>query len=102
MLKRIATARSEWTVKHKKKASYKTDYIVPDLIDFFLAMIEKRSKHRLKKDIFIFVKRIVLTENWFVVSNFGKFSKHHTEKEGSGHLYFLIKTKVKFTVFRTF
>ena len=56
MLKRIATARSEWTVKHKKKASYKTDYIVPDLIDFFLAMIEKRSKRKLIKGIFIFVK----------------------------------------------
>ena len=102
MLKSIEAAHSECTAKHKNKVSYNTDYIVPDLIDFFLAMIEKRSKRRLKKDIFIFVKRIVLTENWFVVSNFGEFSKHHTEKEGSGHLYFLIKTKVKFTVFRTF
>ena len=35
MLKSIATARSECTAKHEKKASYNTDYIVPDLIDFF-------------------------------------------------------------------
>ena len=35
MLKSIATARSECTVKHKKKAIYNTDYIVPDLNDFF-------------------------------------------------------------------
>ena len=31
----IATARSECTAKHKNKASYNTDYSVPDLIDFF-------------------------------------------------------------------
>ena len=36
----------------------------------FLAIIEKRSKPRLKKEIFIFVKSIVLIKNWFVVSNF--------------------------------
>ena len=35
MLKRIATVRSECTVKHQKKASYNTHYIVPDLIDVF-------------------------------------------------------------------
>ena len=35
MLKSIATARSECTVKHENKASYNTDYIVPDFIDFF-------------------------------------------------------------------
>ena len=34
MLKSIATARSEFTAKHKNKASYNTDYIVPDLINF--------------------------------------------------------------------
>ena len=62
-------ARSECTAKHKNKASYNTDYIVPNLIDF-LAMIEKKSKRRLKKEIFIIVKNIVLTKNWFVVSNF--------------------------------
>ena len=61
-------AGSECTVKHKNKASYSTDYIVPDFI--FMAMIQKRSKRRLKKEIFIFVKSIALTKNWFVVSNF--------------------------------
>ena len=35
MLKNIATARSECTEKHENKASQNTDYIVPDLIDFF-------------------------------------------------------------------
>ena len=70
MLKSITTARSECTTKHENKASYNTDCIVPDLIDLFLAMIEKRSKRRLEKEIFIFVKNIVLTKNWFVVSNF--------------------------------
>ena len=37
MLKSIATAHSEYTVKKKKKnkASYNADYIIPDLIDFF-------------------------------------------------------------------
>ena len=34
-----------------------------------LAMIKKRSKRRLIKEIFIIVKNIVLTKNWFV-SNF--------------------------------
>ena len=45
-----------------------------------LAMIEKRSKRRLKKEIFIIVKNIVLTKNWFVFSNFWEFPKDHTEK----------------------
>ena len=75
MLKSIATACSECTEKHENKASYNTDYIVPDLIDF-LAMIEKRSKLRLKKEIFIFVKNIALTKNWFVVSSFREFPSH--------------------------
>ena len=35
MLKSIATTRSECTAKHENKASHNTDYIVPDLIDFF-------------------------------------------------------------------
>ena len=61
MLKSIATARSECTAKYENKASYNTDNIVPDLIDF-LAMIEKRSKRRLKKEIFIFVKNIDCTD----------------------------------------
>ena len=40
---------------------------VPDLIDYFR---DNRSKHRLKKEIFIVVKNTVLTKNWFAVSNF--------------------------------
>ena len=43
-------------------------------------MIEKRSKRRLKKEIFTIVKNIVLTKNWLTVSNFGGFLKDHTEK----------------------
>ena len=78
-----------------------TDYIVPDLIDFF-GCDWKRDQNILKKEILIFVKNIVLTKNWFVVSNLCEFPKHDTEKWGSGHLYFLLKTKVKFTTFRTF
>ena len=35
MLKSIATARRECTEKQGNKASYNTDFIVPDLIDFF-------------------------------------------------------------------
>ena len=69
MLKSIATTRSECTAKQENKASYNTFYIVPDLMTS-LAMIEKRSKRRLKKEIFIIVKNILLTKNWFVFSNF--------------------------------
>ena len=67
MLKSIAMVCSESTTKHKNKTSYNTDYIVPDLSDLFVD--EKQSKCRLKKEIFVFVKSIVLTKNWFVVSN---------------------------------
>ena len=35
MFKRIVAASSECTTKHENKASYNTDYIVLDLIDFF-------------------------------------------------------------------
>ena len=35
MLKNIAMALSGCTEKHENKASHNTDYIVPDLIDFF-------------------------------------------------------------------
>ena len=35
MLKNIATARSECTAKQENKATYSTDYIVPDVIDVF-------------------------------------------------------------------
>ena len=69
MLKRIATACSTCTVKHENKVSYNTDYIVPNLIPT-LMKIEKKSKRRLKKKIFIIVKNTVQTKNWFVVSNF--------------------------------
>ena len=63
-------AHGECTEKHENKESYNTDcIIITDLIDFFV-MIEKRSKHRLKKEIFIIVKNIAPTKNWFVVSNF--------------------------------
>ena len=68
-IKSIATAHSDCTAKHKNKASYNTDYIDPDLTNF-LAMIEKLSKHRLKKQIFTLAKGSVLTKNWFIVSNF--------------------------------
>ena len=65
-------AHCKCTTKHENKASYNTDYIFPDLIDFF--------DDRLKKEIFIIVNNIVLTKNWFVVSNSWEFSKHHIEK----------------------
>ena len=35
ILKSIATASNECTAKQENKANYYTDYIVPDLIDFF-------------------------------------------------------------------
>ena len=69
MLKSTANVRSEYKTKCENKSSYSTDYIVLNLIDF-LAMIEKRSEHKLKKEKFIFVKHIVLTKNWFLVSIF--------------------------------
>ena len=47
------------------------------------------------KEIFVIVKNIVLTENWFAVSNFLEFPKEHTEKTCSDHLHFLIKTLKK-------
>ena len=62
MLISIATARSECITKHKNKANCNVGYIVPDLIDFFLAIIQNRPEHRLKKEIFIFVKDIVLAK----------------------------------------
>ena len=68
MFKCIATACSECTAKQENKTRYKTHYIVLDLTS--LAIIEKKSKRRLKKEIFIIVKNIVLTKNWFVFTNF--------------------------------
>ena len=35
MLKCITTAGSKCTAKQENKASYNTDYLVPDFIDFF-------------------------------------------------------------------
>ena len=72
MLESIATARNKHTTKYENKSSYITDCIVLNLIDF-LAMIEKRSEYKLKREIFIFVKYIVLTKNWFLVSIFWEF-----------------------------
>ena len=69
MLKSIVTARSACTAKQENKASYNTDYIVPDLIDFF-GDDWKEIKTQTEKETFIIVKNIVLTKNWFVVSNF--------------------------------
>ena len=52
----IATVRSECTTKHENKASYNTDYINPDLIDFFgnvwkeiKTQIEKRNIYNCKR-----------------------------------------------------
>ena len=69
MLKSIATARSEWTAKQESKGSYKTYYIVPDLIDFS-GDDWKEIKTQTEKKKSIFLKNIVLTKNWFVFSNF--------------------------------
>ena len=41
MLKSIATAHSECKSKHKIKASYNRDYIVPDLIDFLWQWLKR-------------------------------------------------------------
>ena len=56
MLKSTATACSECTAKYKNQVSYNTDYIVPDLIDFFgndlkeiKTQIEQRSIYICKK-----------------------------------------------------
>ena len=79
ILKSIATARSEGTTKDENKASYSTDYIVPDLIDFFgddwkeiKTQIEKRNIHYLNSllsELFTYkilknslIKQIVCTE----------------------------------------
>ena len=79
MLKSIATARSECTAKQENKASYNTYYIVPDLIDFF-GDDWKDIKTQTKKGNIHNCKKIVLTKNWFAVSNFWGFPKDHTEK----------------------
>ena len=56
-----------------------TDCIVPDLIDFF-GIEWKEIKTQIEKKVFIIVKIIVLTKNWFVVSNFWEFPKHPYRK----------------------
>ena len=59
MLKSIATDRSERTAKHENKANCNTDYIVPDLVDFFgndekeiNMQIEKINIHKCKKILY--------------------------------------------------
>ena len=77
MLKSIATARSECTVKHEKNAIYNTDYIVPDLNDFFGDDWKDIKMQTEKRNIYNWKKYWL--KNWFVVSNFWEFAKHHTE-----------------------
>ena len=48
------------------------------------------------------IVRIMLTKTWLVVSIFYEFPEHYMEKQCSRHLYFLLKTKAKFTTFRSF
>ena len=83
MLKSIATTHSECTAKHENKANYNADYIGHHTLFLIwltsLAMIEKSSKGRLKKEIIIILKNIILTKNWFVVSNLWELPKHHTK-----------------------
>ena len=69
MLKSIATARSQYTAKQGNKASYNTDYIFSDLTYFF-GDDRKHIKTQTGKKIFVIVKNIVLTKNWFIISNF--------------------------------
>ena len=104
MLKSITTTRIECTAKQENKMSYNTDYILPDFIDFFgdnwkeiKTQTEKGNIHNCKKYFTEYRLKIGL-----LFSNFWKFSKDHTEKWCSAHLYFLLKTKVNFTTFRTF
>ena len=56
MLKSIATSSAQCIKKHENNASYNTDYIVADLIDFFgddwkeiKKQIEKRNTYICKK-----------------------------------------------------
>ena len=74
MLKSIVMACSEY--KENKKTRQVTTQTTLFLIWLTsLSMIEKRSKRRLKKEIFIIVKNIALTKNWFFVSNFWEFTE---------------------------
>ena len=78
MLKSIATARSECIAKDENKESYNTDYIIPDLIDFFGDDWKEIKTQTEKRNII--VKNIVLTKNWFIFSNFWEFRKDLTGK----------------------
>ena len=56
MLKSILMASSECTAKHKSKASYNTEYFIPNLTEFFdddlkeiKTQIEKRNIYICKK-----------------------------------------------------
>ena len=69
MLKSITAARSECTAKHGNKTSYNTDYVVPDLIDSFGDDWKEIKTQIERRNIYIY-KNIVMTKNWFVVSNF--------------------------------
>ena len=51
MLKSIATARSECTAK-QEKASCSTNYIVPDLIDFFGDDLKEIKTQTEKRNIY--------------------------------------------------
>ena len=80
MLKSIAAAHSECTAKQEtRRDTTQTTLFLIWLTSW--AMIEKRSKSGLKKkEMFLIVKNVVLTKNWFVVSNFLELPKDHTEK----------------------
>ena len=52
MLKSTATARSECTANQEDKVSYKTNYIVPDLIDFFGEDWKEIKKQTEKRNIY--------------------------------------------------
>ena len=81
MLKSNAKACSECAAKQESKASYNTDYIAPDLIYFFGDDWKEIKMHTEKVNIHnCTVKNIVLTKNWFVVSNIWEFPKDHTGK----------------------
>ena len=62
MLKSTAVVSAQWNTKTRRTAIQATLLLI-----WFnnLAMIEKRWK--LKKEFFIFVKNIVLTENWLII-----------------------------------
>ena len=56
--------------KHEHKASYNTDYIVPDLIDYFRDDWKENKTQIEQKNKITIVKSIVLNKNSFVASNF--------------------------------